>query len=103
MPDAKWIPKLNPEKAEEIRRRYEAGERLTSLAVEHGVTVSALSRVVNGHSYRGNARVIVLLTAPEVASVQSLEARLGQPRREVMRTAVTTGLAVLTGSEQPTV
>lgn len=45
-------PKLSGELAREIRARHAAGESTVSLAKVYGVTRSAISYVVNNHTYR---------------------------------------------------
>jgi hypothetical protein len=40
--------KVAPEKREELKRRGIAGENMTALAIEYGVSTSAVSRIVSG-------------------------------------------------------
>lgn len=92
-PARAFAAKLSRAQADEIRRRYLAGETLTRLAAEFDVTVGALSRVVNGHSYRDcAARVALKLSAQNAIALARLVARTGLPRRRLTEEVFERGL-----------
>ena len=65
-----FASKLSRTQADEVRRRHLAGVTLTRLAAEFDVTVGALSRVVNNHTYRDAAARIALKLSAAVAGVK---------------------------------
>lgn len=75
-PSHRFAAKLSPAQAEAIRGRYLSGEPLTRLAAELGVSVGALSRLVNHHTYRDSAaRIALKLSADNAAALDSKPSR----------------------------
>lgn len=88
-----FAPKLSRTQADDVRRRYLSGETLTRLAAEFDVTVGALSRLVNNHTYRDSAaRVALKLSAASALAFARLEARTGMPRRRLAEEVFEHGL-----------
>ena len=88
-----FAAKLSRPQADEVRRRYLAGETLTRLAAELDVTVGALSRLVNNHTYRdAAARIALKLSAEGALARAGLEARTGLRRRRLAEQVFERGL-----------
>lgn len=89
----RFAAKLSSGQADEIRRRYLSGETLTRLAAELDITVGALSRLVNNHTYRESiARVALKLSADNAIALARLEVRTKLPRRQLVELVFERGL-----------
>lgn len=93
-PAHRFAAKLSPAQAEAVRARYLSGETLTRLAAELGVSVGALSRLVNHHTYRESAaRIALNLSADSAVTLARLEALTRIPRRQLVEAVFERGLA----------
>lgn len=93
-PSHRFAAKLSPAQAEAVRGRYLSGETLTRLAAELGVSVGALSRLVNHHTYRESAaRIALKLSADSALALARLEGLTKLPRRHVVEAVFERGLA----------
>lgn len=76
-----FAPKLTVAQAEEIRRRYEAGESPTRLAAHYGIARSSLYSVVRGRTHR--PYVTVTVSSADVSKLDDFAAASGATRGEV--------------------
>lgn len=81
----RYNTKLDPERAEAIRREYDAAQgRVTyhDIAVRMGVSESTVARIVKGHTYRGGIRPPTH-RMPTAEEQQAMFARLMRVQEEV--------------------
>lgn len=76
-------PKLSLGQAEEIRRRYDAGESPSRLALEYGVAPSSVYAVVQERAHR--RRVTVSLSAQDLGLLERFASRGRQSREDAAR------------------
>jgi len=83
-------PKMDLERAEELRRRYAAGESGPELSQAYGVGLRAVYNVLHGRTHR--PRFEIELTSDDFARLQAWARERGVQPREMVLEVFLTGL-----------